>query len=176
MSKEHTILALDLALTSPGFAVLTLSEDGKPKLLESTMLTTKADQLMGERLSIIKTEFVRLIELYEPTMIVREKGYTAFPNATQLQSRVIGVNDLTIYELLGIEVVEIPVGTVKKLVAGKGNAEKTEVAEAVFKKLQISDTSEFYRTLQNGRVVLLDDKTDACAVGLAFYIKNRMIK
>lgn len=164
-------LALDLALSSPGFAVLATFE-GKPIVLESGFIKTNPKDIHGNRLKDIYNEIERYLKTYEPEHIVREKGFSRFAATTQTLFKVVGISDYVVAEEVGLSVHEIPPTTVKKLVTGDGRATKEEVAEEVFKILQIDNKDEYYRTKRNGDKELLDDKTDACAVGIA-YLKQK---
>ena len=177
MSFEHVTLAMDLSLSQPGFAVLAIT-DGKPIVLETSVVKTDAKKSHGERLEDIDSELEGYLWGYKPTHIVREKGFSRFPAVTQTLFKVVGVTDLVIAFYTGCfdeapkEAHEIPVTSVKKLVTGNGKATKEDVAEAVFRRLQIENTDEYYT--KSGK--LIDDKTDAMAVGLAYYIEKGLIE
>lgn len=168
-------LAQDLALTSPGFAVLAVFE-GQPIVLESSAITTDSKDVTGKRLCDIEDEIARLINEYSPQHLVREKGFSRFAATTQALFRVIGISDRIAYVLGAKGVTEIPPTTVKKAVTGNGKASKEEVADAVFRILQIENTDEYYRTKRNGERELLDDKTDALAVGIAYLKQEGLIE
>ena len=173
MSFRHVTLALDLALTSPGFAVLAVTGEREPILLETTSVTTTAKESHGYRLCQIGDEIKRLLETYKPEYIVRERGFSRHARTTQAIFKVVGISDfVTFYYDPSIDIQEVAATTVKKTVAGKGNASKDEVADAVFRILQIENKDDFYTA--RGR--LLDDKTDACAVGLTYLSEKGLIK
>lgn len=172
MAFNNTTLALDLSLSSPGFAVLANTSEGAPIILDKSYVTTSAKQSHGYRINEIRVEMDRLIDEYDPQHIVRERGFSRFPAVTQTLFKVVGMTDLVAHNH-GLEPVsEIAVTSVKKLVTGNGKASKEDVAEAVFKRLRIDNTDEFYTP----RGKLIDDLTDACAVGLAYYIAEELIE
>lgn len=172
MTFKHITLALDLSLSQPGFAVLGIT-DGSPVVMESTVVKTDAKKSHGYRLREIEIELNRYIRTYRPKHVVRERGFSRFPAVTMTLNKVVGVTDLVaFYEGDIDEINEIAVTSVKKLVTGNGKASKEDVAEAVFRRLQIENTDEYYT--KSGK--LIDDKTDAMAVGLAYYIEKGLIE
>lgn len=176
---KNIILAMDLALSQPGFAVLATVEEGgdnKPILLETSFVTTNGKDVMGKRLCDIEDEIARLILAYSPQFLVREKGFSRFAATTQALFRVTGISDRIAYVAADKPISELSPTSVKKIVTGDGRASKQDVATSVFFALQITNTDEFYRTKRNGELELIDDKTDACAVGLAFMKEKGMIE
>jgi len=177
MTFKHITLAMDLSLSQPGFAVLAITE-GKPVVLETSVRKTDTKRTHGERLEEIHSDVEGYLWGYKPTHIVREKGFSRFPAVTQTLFKVVGVSDMAIAHYSGCfdkgpkEAHEIAVTSVKKLVTGNGKASKEDVAEAVFRRLQIENTDEYYT--KSGK--LIDDKTDALAVGLAYYIEKGLIE
>lgn len=169
------VLAMDLSLTSPGFAVLGLTPEGAPILLDKSVVKTKG-RSHGAKLGEIVEEVIHYISTYEPEHIVREKSFSRFPAATQAIYKVNGAVDYTVYGYCNIyntpEVShEISVSSVKKLVTGNGRASKEDVAEDVFKWLRIDNKDDFYT--RGGK--LIDDLTDACGVGIAYYVEKGLI-
>lgn len=159
-------LAMDLSLSSPGFAVLAVFE-GKPIVLEVSHIKTNAKKSHGFRIGQIAEEITRLIMLYSPKHYVREKGFSRFPATTQAIFKVVGVADYVSYIFGKFEgsAVEIAPTSVKKAVTGDGKASKEDVAFAVHSILQLED-KEFFAN---------DDESDAAAVGVAFYKQKGMI-
>src|SRR5699024_9748016 len=83
MSFTHVTLAKDLSLSSPGFAVLAVTENGKPLILDKSHVKTTSNNVHGHRLLMIDDEIRRLIKEYKPSYVVREKGFSRFPRTTQ---------------------------------------------------------------------------------------------
>lgn len=168
MSFKHVTLAMDLSLSSPGFAVLAVTDvDGKdkPVILEKSHVKTNAKKTHGFRLCEIDNEIERYLTEYEPTHIVRERGFSRFPATTQTLFKVVGISDKTVYYHEGKDVHEIAPTSVKKLVTGNGKAAKKDVEKAVIERLQIDKTDYFAN----------DDESDAAAVGLAYLIQKGLI-
>lgn len=160
MDKRY--LGLDLSLSSPGFAVLTLHE-GVPIVLETSHVKTDAKASHGQRLIQIQSELLRLVDLYGPfEKVIREKGFSRFAATTQTLFKVVGVSDLVLRDY---KIHEIPPTTVKKAVTGDGKADKSEVADAVHKICRI-DRADYFKT---------DDESDACAVVLAYLIQKGVV-
>lgn len=173
MTFNHVTLSMDLSLTSPGFAVLAVTDENEPILLDKSIVKTNAKKSHGHRLNQIAVEIVRLVNEYKPNHIVREKGFSRFPTVTQSIFRAVGASDLAVYNAgFPDKIEEIAVTSVKKAVTGNGKATKEQVADAVFDRLQITNTDDFH----TNKSVLIDDLTDACAVGLAYYINKGLIE
>lgn len=165
MPFTNTILALDLSLSSPGFAVIAFDSEGNPLLLEKSHVKTKASKPHGYRLGEISEEVDRYIVAYQPEHYVREKGFSRHAKTTQALFKVVGVSDLYAYMRTEREIAEIAPTSVKKLVTGNGKASKQEVEVAVKRILRI-EIDDFFAT---------DDESDACAVGLAYAVKKRLL-
>ena len=165
MSFTHVTLAKDLSLSSPGFAVLAVTEDGEPLILDKSHVKTTSYNVHGHRLLMIDDEIRRLIKEYKPSHVVREKGFSRFPRTTQALFKVVGCSDRTTFEMTGLEVVEIAPTSVKKIVTGDGKSTKKDVEKAVIERLRIEQDG-FFET---------DDESDAAAVGLAFLIKEGVV-
>lgn len=170
-------LALDLSLNGPGFAILATEHDGirnNPILLEKSYISHRTDALHGEKLTAIGAEIERYFKAYSPDHVVREQGFARFAGATKTLFKVVGVSDVIAYRFGFEDMPEIAATSVKKAVTGDGKASKEDVADAVFRILQIENTSEFYRQTRKGPV-LIDDMTDACAVGITYLRQKGLI-
>lgn len=161
------VLAMDLSLSSPGFAVLALFE-GKPIVLEVSHVKTTASKSHGYRLQQIAIEISRLITQYEPEHYVREKGFSRFATTTQALFKVVGVADYVTHQFATqaeVRAEEIAPTSVKKMLSGNGKASKEDVAFAVHSVLQLEDKDFFAN----------DDESDAAAVGVAYYMMKGLI-
>lgn len=146
------VLGIDQGLANLGYSIISnvpslnfehpLSE--KYQVIESGVLTTAADKETSERLKDIFIFLKKKLENYPCIAIGCEK---LFHNDTQRGGRnksaaIVKTNMVTglIYLLGGL--FEIPVfefvpGTVKKVIAGKGNATKDEMIAEIEKWLNI---------------------------------------
>lgn len=165
MAFKHTVLALDLSLNGPGFAVLAIS-DGQPLILEKSSITPRAAAKHGEKLTIIGEEITRYFDAYKPEHVVRERGFSRFAATTQALYKVVSVSDVIAYKYGHTEVEEIAATSVKKAVTGNGRASKQDVQDAVERILRI-DKPDYFAN---------DDESDACAVGIAFYKSKGLIE
>src|SRR5690625_1846522 len=176
MAFKQISLAMDLSLSQPGFAILAITDEDTPILLEKSYVKTRQAAKHGEKLTQIQSEIRRYFDAYNPEHVVREKSFSRFAASTQAIYKVNGVCDLTVYEY-GLEAIgEIATTSVKKFVTGNGKSTKEQVAEAVFKRLQIENTDDFYYVNTKGERILIDDMTDAVAVGLAYYMQKGLIE
>lgn len=157
------VLAMDLSLSSPAFAILTVV-DGKVDVLHLSSLKTKAGRTQNHRLFEI---FIHLKQIYEKhpeiTEVVREKGFSRFPSVTQILFRVVGVSDICSYIHGGFEeIAELAPTTVKKSITGNGRASKQEVMDALSTNYGVNIK------FKN------DDESDAVAVGIT-YMKQKKV-
>lgn len=159
LTEIKRYLGLDLSLSSPGFAVIDVS-DRTPSLAYVGHIKTNAKQTHGQRLATIQNTLIEpVISRYYPfTAIIRERGFSQHAATTQALFKVVGVADLTFAD--DGEIVEIPPATVKKALTGSGRAEKAEVADKVRQRLRLPSDYRF----------ATDDESDACAVALAYLI------
>lgn len=156
------ILALDLSMSTPGFAVLDII-DGKPVLVHKSHVKTNSKHSHGQRLIAIERHLLNLVEMFGPlNAVAREKGFSAHAMTTQVIFRVVGVSDLSLAKEGYTRIVDIAPTSVKKAVTGNGKASKEEVAEAVEAYVGKQD----YAT---------NDESDAVAVGLAYAIQYKLI-
>lgn len=161
----HITLALDLSLNGPGFAVIAVTPEGHPILLEKSHIVSRAAAKHGEKLTVIGAEIERYFKTYGPDHVVREKGFSRFAATTQALFKVVGIADVVAYEFGVKQVAEIPPTTVKKAITGSGKASKDEVATEVLRILQIEDV-DFFAT---------DDESDACAVAITYLRQKGLI-
>ena len=113
----------------------------------------------------IGREIARYMKQNVGAVIVREKALDIIHRSAktvEVLHKVVGVSDLYAWWLTQTEFEEVPVKTVKLLVANDHNAEKDQVAAALtqFVGEQSYDC---------------DDESDAVAVGIAWLIMNKLI-
>lgn len=158
------LLALDLSLSSTGYAVIQW-EDGCATVLEVGHIDNKRKGRMkwshGKRLMNIYEELSFVINSYpDIELVVREKGVSRFNRSTQVLFRVVGVVDLLLEECELHPSKEITISETKKVITGDGKAEKAAVATAV--QQYLTEKATFAN----------DDESDAVAVGVAYCIKE----
>ena len=160
------LLALDLSLSSTGYAVIHW-EDGCATVLEVGHIDNKRKGRMkwshGKRLMNIYEELSFVINSYpDIELVVREKGVSRFNRSTQVLFRVVGVVDLLLEEYGLQPSKEITISETKKVITGDGKAEKETVATAV--QQYLAEKVNFTN----------DDESDAVAVGVAYCIKEEL--
>lgn len=157
------ILAMDLSLSCPAFAVIKVV-NGVPEVVYLSHVKTNAKKSHGYRLFQIWDEMKMIYELHpDIDEVVREKGFSRFPAVTQTLFKVVGISDACAYKH-GFDVVhEYAPTTVKKTISGSGKGTKDNVAECI--SIYISTNIDFKT----------DDESDAVAVGLTHLIKKKAL-
>ena len=165
-TKPKRILAMDLSLNLPAFAVLELVGN-KVKIIDIRYCDNKSytKKSHAERIHRIAAVTRKIIEDYPNIDVaVRERGFTRHIATTQSLFKVVGVNDLLMFEQLGISnVEEIPPTTVKKFMCDDGRASKEEVDLGIRTYLVEEQREVKFAT---------DDCSDAVAVGITWLIKE----
>jgi len=153
---ERLVLACDLSLTCPAFAVLLVDTNAKTiEVVEVSHVKTNSKHSLGQRLFAIVLHLRNILDRHLISDVVLEKGFNKFAVATAQLQRVVGVVVLTLYRK-NIEVFgEISPTSVKKEVTGNGKASKEELAEALAD--YVGEIK--YKT---------NDESDAVGVGIAY--------
>jgi crossover junction endodeoxyribonuclease RuvC len=165
------ILAIDTSMTAPGVAVLEV-KNRKASVVDVSHVVTSSKDNHGLRAEIIDawlTLFIaKHIQRGKPNggfaVVLRED----FNGRTSRQSHPVfsawGVCDRVLNKFaIEFTTQAISQSKVKKLVVGKGKAEKDEVEAAVRKWTGYK--GEFVK----------DDESDSCAIGLAYLIEEGLI-
>lgn len=159
--KKRVILAGDLSLSCPAFAVLEVDESGI-RVLHKSHKKTNSKFSTGYRLQEIEGHVEGILAMYDVTDVVVEKGFSRFHTVTHQLQRVVGVFILTLQHSGISNYDEVSPTSVKKYVTGNGKASKAEVAESLTKYVgQLN-----YRT---------DDESDAVGVGVAYAIREGLL-
>ena len=168
------ILSFDIS-ASPGVALLDV-KDGKPRIFSVDHVETDSDSTDAQRYEVVEAFVKRFIfENPPPDAIVREKFIRGgSKRSTQLVFGAWASVDraLATFGYSIDDKDEIVASQVKRHIGGKGGATKEEVAEGVIKRMGEDSRRYFYT--ERGR--LLDDRTDAVAIGLTYLIKNGIIE
>src|SRR5690625_5217672 len=167
------LLSFDIA-ASPGVAVLDV-KDVTPKLIYVDHVVTDAGATDSQRYEYVRSLATKAVYEHRPfDVIVREKFIRGgSKRSTQLVFGAWSAIDMALgsfgYVVDGKD--EIVASSIKKLIGGKGGASKEEVAEGVIRILGEEVRPQFFT--ERGR--LLDDRTDAAAIGLAYAIQKGLI-
>lgn len=156
------ILGLDVSLTSTGYSVVELFEDGTLELKEYGRIRTYPKDSDGMRLRKIKARLDIMFEKYPITKVVRERGFTKGNLATQQIFKATGVCELTVAERGIVEVVQYAPTTIKKHLGGNGKASKEDVARGVLR---------YFPNI----IFESDDVSDAIAVVLTYLIDRGVL-
>jgi crossover junction endodeoxyribonuclease RuvC len=162
-------LGLDLSL-SPGLAVIDV-RDRIPTLIYAGSVATSPADNDAIRSLTVESFIADKVYAYRPFTLVLREDFTAGRNkrATQTIFSAWSAADRALhsygYAVADVKPVLAPT-SVKKLVAGSGKAEKPEVAAAVTRILRLADDYA-WRTGY--------DDSDACAVVLAYLIRENVI-
>jgi crossover junction endodeoxyribonuclease RuvC len=161
------VLAFDTSMGAPGLAVIEVRK-GKPGIIDVSHVRTDTSQSYGLRAEIVEAWATMFIAKHAPkgfNAIVRED----FVGRTSKQAHPVysawGSCDKALNKFgLNFTTPAISQSAVKKAVVGVGKAEKHEVETAVRK--WTGYTGEFAK----------DDESDAAAIGLAYLIREGLIK
>jgi len=163
------LLALDIS-TNPGFAVLDvkqLKNRVKLTLVHVSSLRTSTENTDGQRYAYIEAATTMIAHEYGPfDKIIREhftKGRDK--RATQTVFGAWSAIDMALNKYGYKTDIEITPSAVKKLVTEDGSADKKKVEEHVRQWLSLDDDFVFK----------WDDQSDACAIGLAYLIREGVI-
>lgn len=167
----NIILSMDLSLSGSAFSILELNNNYiiiKELMFVNNKVSKMINKFHGEKLANIHDNLDDLLNRYNPTDIVREKGFSKFSLSTQAIFKAVGIVDFTLHQH-GIKqkIDEIAPTSVKKLVTGSGKSDKSQVEEYVRKYLFPTQKDIKFET---------DDLSDAVAVAIAYCIENKLLK
>lgn len=158
------ILALDLSLSSTGYAVAKVTE-GEIDLLEYGHVNNKrfSKRSQAFRLHRIATKLKELFREYPIDVVVKERGFSKGHISTQALFKVAGVADLMCYSFGHETIEEYTVASIKKTVTGNGKADKEEVAQSL-------------SAYVGEREYATDDESDAVAVLVTYCINKGLVR
>lgn len=167
--EHYYVCGADLSLRRPGFCMLEVDNiDGKANIVNIKLMSIdnkrKRNKTHGQILHEIISSFNSFVLSFaadKNIYFVREKMILnkKVPSERDV-AKVVGVMD---YYLNTNEWYEIYPVTIKRLIAGSGKADKSEVAEAL---------SYYVGKLQYQN----DDESDAVAVAVTWLIQHNQIK
>lgn len=163
---DFDIVACDLSMKCPGFALLRQSADDRTvAIVRKDIVANRAavnkphGKILGE-ISSVLSEFLAGKRV---KVAVRERAFSKYNAETQAIHKVVGVSEMIVWHILEMKFQELAPTTIKKYVTGWGRAEKEDVAEAI-------DNYIPKHTQWSS-----DDESDAVAVGIAWLISNGYI-
>lgn len=148
------ILGVDPGLTRCGVGVIDANLDRSLGLVDVVVIQTAPALPLPERLLLLRTQFVRLLDTHKPDRVAIEQVF-----AQQNLSSVIGVAQASAIAMVEAASRGIPVdlhtpSEVKASITGSGRANKAQVAAMV------------RRLLPLGEDKFLPDATDALALAI----------
>ena len=155
------ILGIDPGTATTGFGFITLNK--KKICVENFgLIETDKDGSPGARLINIHKELRSLLEEFKPDVMAMERLFFAANAKTAMRvGQAQGVM-LMAAAKSKIEVVEIAPGTIKKMIAGNGRADKKAVQKALRKVLGAKVRSQARKRTH------FDNAADALAVALCY--------
>ena len=133
----YVALGIDPGLAATGYAVLGTQEK-RGDLCNWGAIKTSSRICLSERLNIIYTEIVQLINTWKPCLLVMEDVFVlkSFPKAAIQLGEVRGVIYLAAWNSR-VEIMKITPTEVKSCLTGNGRATKSQVSMAVKKVLGV---------------------------------------
>ncbi|MEH2074423.1 MAG: crossover junction endodeoxyribonuclease RuvC [Nostoc sp.] len=156
---EKRILGLDPGLATLGFGVITYTEisnkmpETTVNMLDFGVIKTSADVEMGQRLCTLFDDLHTVIEEFKPDLVAIEKLFFYRMSNTILVAQARGVLILVLGQCR-LPYIEFTPAQIKQALTGYGNADKSEVQEAVARELDLDEIPK------------PDDAADALAVAL----------
>lgn len=158
------ILGIDPGTATTGYGVIN-SLGKKLDVVSWGLIETDKDGQTGKRLNKIHAEVSKILKLHKPDVVAIEKIFFATNAKTAIAvGQAQGVMIFTASRL-NFDIVEYAPGTIKKMVAGNGRADKKEVQREVRKFLGARVRSE-----KNGKTHF-DNAADALAIALCHALK-----
>jgi len=160
------ILGIDPGTATTGFGLIKEDKDIFD-VIDHGLIETDKDGEPGKRLQTIHQEVSAIIEKYEPDVMAIEKIFFATNAKTAIRvGQALGVMILCASQK-NIKVFEYAPGTIKKMIAGNGRADKKMVQKAIRKHLGNKIRSK------PGQKTHFDNAADALAIALCHILKTR---
>lgn len=153
---QKYIYAFDLSLSNTGLTIF----DNDANIVYTGSIDTKSEKEHQKKLKVIAENLLEIKEKYVPNIIIFERGFSRFNASTQAIFKTVG---LVQYLFNDYEQIFYPAATVKKVISGQGNAKKEEIYRIIKNR---------YKNIEFGDL----DQSDACSVGLCYFIKEKGLK
>lgn len=124
------ILGIDPGTATTGYGFVRISERGLTPI-QFGLIETSKNRLIGNRLMTIYQELVALIDKHTPDAVAMEKVFFATNRKTAIRVGQAQGAMLMAAAARDMEMFEYAPGTIKKVVAGSGKADKKEIQKAV---------------------------------------------
>lgn len=126
------ILGIDPGTATTGFGFISFI-DNKYKVIDFGLIETDKEENPGKRLTNIHNQMMGIIKKHNPDVVAIEKLF--FATNAKTASRVGQAIGVLIFSaaLANIEIFEYAPGTIKKMVAGDGRADKKMIQQSLRK-------------------------------------------
>ena len=161
---EKRILGLDPGLAILGFGAITCTQnpqlrpDTTVKTIDFGVIRTSPDMEMGQRLCVLFDDLHTVIEELQPDLVAVEKLLFYRMSNTIVVAQARGVLLLALAQHK-LPYVEFTPAQVKQALTAYGNADKSEVQEAVARELDLDEIPQ------------PDDAADALALALTAWFQ-----
>lgn len=153
MKKEARLLGIDPGFGRMGFGCISVAR-GKMMALDFGVITTSANEPMGDRLLALFDDVTELVAQLQPQAIAIEKLYFSKNVTTAMNVAEARGVVLLLAAQAGLPVIEIGPSQVKLAVTGDGGADKPAMQRMVAKLLGLP------------RIPKPDDAADALALAI----------
>lgn len=155
------IVGVDPGTRKAGWGVVERRPDGRLYAVASGTLKLGDKRPLADRLLRLDSGLAQVFEQFEPSVLaIEDMFFGRYPNAAIKLGHARGVV-MVAGTRRGLPVHEYPPALVKRTVAGRGNASKTQVAQLVGRLLRL-------------KTIPGEDATDALAVAVTHLQATRM--
>ena len=153
-SLMEYIYAFDLAMSRTGIAIFTK----KGKIVKTCSVATNKKDTHGERLATIANFILELVKEYPVNKVILERAFNRFNTSTAVLYRVHGMVQYLFHDK--VQYYYAPKAIKAKIISGKATKKQVrETIEKVYGDIGFEN----------------EDESDACAVGLTYFITNGTI-
>ena len=125
------ILGIDPGLAKTGWAIVEVKKGVAPVVIDTGLLTTSRASIQAERVTTMVLGIAGVRGLYAPDAVAIERVFVGPRNMSTVETaEVIGALRYSLW-VNGNYAHDYAPATIKKVIAGKGNAKKPAVAAAV---------------------------------------------
>lgn len=165
------ILGIDPGTATTGYGIVRIDSNTKITPIKFDLIETSKERAPEKRLWRIHDQLLQIINTYKPQEMAIEKVFFATNRKTAIRvGQAQGVMLLAAAHA-NLPVIEYAPGTIKKIVAGNGRADKNEVQVAVRSFLGNGVKSK------KGKKTHFDNAADALAVALChIYESNYCVR
>lgn len=160
------ILGIDPGTATTGYGIIEVNGEGI-NAIEWGLIETDKDGIPSKRLIKIFDQISKIIKNYKPDVFAIEKIFFATNAKTAI--RVGQAQGVMLYSAakLNMKIFEYAPGTIKKIVAGNGRADKKEMQKAIRKHFGAK-----VRSKKKGKTHF-DNAADALAIALCHALSSK---